>query len=99
MPITVPSVIGSDVLKWFNDTIVTTAPLDDPVAVEDEIFDRRAGDLFIQASRAEIISLLPEVKIPGHRAVSRRVRDLAGGLRQRRGAVARSRGHLRHLVF
>lgn len=64
VPITVPSVIGSDILKWFNDTIVTTAPLDDPVAVEDEIFDRRAGDLFIQASRAEIISLLPDIRFP-----------------------------------
>jgi len=64
VPITVPSVIGSDILKWFNDTIVTTAPLDDPVAVEDEIFDRRAGDLFIQASRAEVISLLPELRFP-----------------------------------
>lgn len=64
VPVTVPSVIGSDVLKWFNDTIVTTAPLDNPVAVEDEIFDRRAGDLFIQASRAEVIALLPDVKFP-----------------------------------
>ncbi len=64
VPITVPSVVGSDILKWFNDTIVTTAPLDDPVAVEDEIFDRRAGDLFIQASRAEVISLLPELRFP-----------------------------------
>jgi hypothetical protein len=64
VPITVPSVIGSDVLKWFNDTIVTTAPLDNPVAVEDEIFARRAGDLYIQASRAEILSILPEVRFP-----------------------------------
>lgn len=64
VPITVPSVIGSDILKWFNDTIVTTAPLDDPVAVEDEIFDRRAGDLYIQVSRAEIIALLPDVRFP-----------------------------------
>jgi hypothetical protein len=64
VPITLPSVIGSDVLKWFNDTILTTAPLDDPAAVEDAIFERRAGDLFIQASRAEIISLVPEVEFP-----------------------------------
>jgi hypothetical protein len=64
VPITVPTVIGSDILKWFNDTIVTTAPFDDPAAVEQEIFDRRAGDLFIQASRAEIVSLLPDVRFP-----------------------------------
>lgn len=64
IPVTVPSVVGSDILKWFNDTIVTSAPLDDPVAVEDEIFDRRAGDLFIQASRGEIIALIPDVRFP-----------------------------------
>jgi hypothetical protein len=66
VPVTVPSVINSNVLKWFNDTIVTAAPLDDPGAVEDEIFDRRAGDLYIQASRAEIISLLPDVRFPAN---------------------------------
>ncbi|HEY6627380.1 MAG TPA: hypothetical protein VI193_00180 [Acidimicrobiia bacterium] len=64
VPITVPSVIRSDVLRWFNDTIVTTAPLDNPVAVEDEIFARRAGDLFIQASRAEMLAILPEIRFP-----------------------------------
>jgi hypothetical protein len=64
VPITVPTVIGSDVLKWFNDTIVTTAPLDDAAAVEDEVFARRTGDLFIQASRAEILSILPELRFP-----------------------------------
>jgi len=64
VPVTVPTAIGSDILKWFNDTIVTTAPLDDPAAVEQEIFDRRAGDLYIQASRAEIVSLLPDVRFP-----------------------------------
>ena len=64
VPTTVPSVIGSDVLKWFNDTIVTTASLDDPAAVEDEIFARRAGDLYIQASRVEVLAILPEIRFP-----------------------------------
>jgi len=64
VPVTLPSVIGSDVLKWFNDTIVTPAPLDDPAAVEDAIFERRAGDLYIQASRAEVISLVPDIRFP-----------------------------------
>jgi hypothetical protein len=64
VPTTVPSVVGSDVLKWFNDTIVTAAPLDNPVAVEDVIFARRAGDLYIQASRAEILAILPEIRFP-----------------------------------
>ncbi len=99
VPITVPSVIGSDVLRWFNDTIVTTAPLDNPVAVEDEIFARRAGDLFIQASRAEILAILPEIRFPAtspflaEYVTSQIVFDNDGELSARSGC------HLRDLVL
>ncbi len=60
---TVPVVIDSGVLKWFNDELVSTA-LDDPEALKVAIFARRGGDLFIQASRAEIAALLPNIEFP-----------------------------------
>ncbi|MCZ6662521.1 MAG: hypothetical protein O6951_06300 [Actinobacteria bacterium] len=63
VPVTVPVVIGSSLLKWFNDTIVTIA-LDDQEALLSEIFARRGGELIVQVSRAEISTLLPEVKFP-----------------------------------
>ena len=62
--VTIPAVIGSGSLKWFNDTIVNSAPLDDLEAVRQAIFGRRSGDLFVQASRLEVMTLLPEVKFP-----------------------------------
>lgn len=62
--ITVPIVVRAENLKWFNDTIVSDVPLDDPQAVAGAIFARRAGDFFIQASRAEIASVLPDVRFP-----------------------------------
>ena len=60
---TVPVVVDATVLKWFNDEIVGQS-LDDPAALKVALFARRAGDLFIQASRAEIAALLPDVKFP-----------------------------------
>ena len=63
VPVTVPVVIGAGLLKWFNDTIVTIA-LDDQEALLSEIFARRGGELIVQVSRAEISTLLPEVKFP-----------------------------------
>ncbi len=62
--VTIPAVINTRTLKWFNDTIVNSAPADDPDAVKDVVFERRSGDLFIQASRFEVATLLPEVKFP-----------------------------------
>ena len=62
--ITIPSVISASTLKWFNDTIVNPAPADDVEAMKDAVFGRRTGDLFVQASRLEVITLLPEVKFP-----------------------------------
>jgi hypothetical protein len=63
VPSTVPLVISASNLKWFNDGIGGEL-LEDPTALRDAIFDRRGGDLFVQASRAEIAVLLPEIKFP-----------------------------------
>jgi len=60
VPTTVPIVISSSILKWFNDDIGGEL-LDDPEALRDAIFDRRAGDLFVQASREEIVALAPDI--------------------------------------
>lgn len=63
VPSTVPVVVDARVLKWFNDQLGGQF-LDDPEALKTAIFARRGGDLFIQASRAEIVALLPEVQFP-----------------------------------
>ncbi len=60
---TVPIVVGADILKWFNDGLGGEF-LDDPEALKVAVFARRGGDLFIQASRAEIVALLPDIKFP-----------------------------------
>jgi hypothetical protein len=60
---TVPIVVGAEILKWYNDGLGGEF-LDDPEALKVAIFARRGGDLFIQASRAEIVALIPEIKFP-----------------------------------
>ena len=60
---TVPVVVDARALKWFNDEL-GGGSLDDPAALKVAVFARRGGDLFIQASRAEIAALLPEIKFP-----------------------------------
>lgn len=60
---TVPLVISGAGLKWFNDDVGGEA-LEDPAALRDLIFARRGGDLFVQASRAEMAALLPDLKFP-----------------------------------
>lgn len=61
---TTPTVVAADRLKWANDGI-ESANLDDQGAVIQEVFGRREGDRFIQASRFEIAAALPEVAFPG----------------------------------
>lgn len=61
--VTVPIVVGGEVLRWFNDSIISRSP-DDLEALRREIFARGAGELIIQASRAEIASLVPDLKFP-----------------------------------
>lgn len=63
VPVTIPVVVSSERLKWFNDTIVTDS-LGDPEALRQEIFRRRGGDLIVQTSRAEIATLVPNLKFP-----------------------------------
>ena len=61
--VTVPVSIGVERLLWSNDEIVTQN-LFDPVLLVSEVFARREGDRFIQASRAEISTMLPDVRFP-----------------------------------
>lgn len=61
--VTVPISIGVEKLLWSNDEIVTQN-LFDPVLLVSEVFARREGDRFIQASRAEISTMLPDVQFP-----------------------------------
>jgi hypothetical protein len=60
---TVPIVVGAEILKWYNDGLGGEF-LDDPDSLKVAIFARRGGDLFIQASRAEMVALLPDLKFP-----------------------------------
>jgi hypothetical protein len=61
--VTAPVAVGVQTLSWSNDAIVTQN-LFDPVLLVSEVFSRREGDRFIQASRAEISTMLPGVQFP-----------------------------------
>lgn len=61
--VTIPTVMATQLAEWANDDIVSEN-LDDPSALISEIFARREGDRFIQASRAEIMTALPGVSFP-----------------------------------
>jgi hypothetical protein len=63
VPVTIPTAISSVELAWSNDEIVNNS-LADPAATVAEVFSRREGDRFIQASRAEIAVALPGVGFP-----------------------------------
>jgi hypothetical protein len=63
VPTTVPIVVSADTLKWFNDGIGGEL-LDNPEALKVAVFARRGGDLNVQASRAEIAALIPDIKFP-----------------------------------
>jgi hypothetical protein len=63
VPTTVPIVISAEILKWFNDDLGGEL-VDDPEAIKTAIFERRGGDLFVQASRAEIAALVPDLRFP-----------------------------------
>lgn len=58
-----PRLAPATALRWSNDEIVA-AVLDDPAAVVAEVFDRRQGDRFIQASRFEIAAAVPDLSFP-----------------------------------
>lgn len=63
--VTTPTVVPAERLLWANDEI-QTANLSDRGALLAEIFERREGDSFIQASRQEIAVALPDVTFPGY---------------------------------
>lgn len=62
-PVTVPESIGTETLLWSNDQIESES-LGDPDALVAEVFSRREGDRFIQASRLEILTVLPDLQFP-----------------------------------
>jgi hypothetical protein len=61
---TIPTKVSVDTLAWANDEIETES-LDDVDTVLQEVFARRQGDRFIQASRSEIAVALDDVAFPG----------------------------------
>lgn len=62
---TAPTVIDSSTLQWSND-VIETQTLDDPALLLAEVFGRRQGDRFIQASRIEVAAALPDVGFPAY---------------------------------
>lgn len=61
--VTTPTIVPAERLSWANDQIESEV-LDDPSALATEVFARREGDRFIQASRSEIAALLEDVAFP-----------------------------------
>lgn len=60
-----PRVAEAITLQWHNDGIATEALEGGDVdAIVGEVFARREGDRFVQASRYEIVAVLPEVEFP-----------------------------------
>ncbi len=60
---TTPTIVDAGQLQWANDDI-ENENLDDPDALLAEVFSRREGDRFIQASRFEIAAALPGISFP-----------------------------------
>jgi hypothetical protein len=60
---TTPTIVAAEELLWANDEI-QTENLSDEEALLAEIFARRQGDRFVQASKAEIAVVLPDVAFP-----------------------------------
>lgn len=60
---TTPTVVAAERLLWANDDL-GTENLEDVAAVLEQVFARREGDRFIQASRFEIAAALDGVTFP-----------------------------------
>ena len=58
-----PKEVPATSLRWHNDDIVS-GPFETPDEVVAEVFSRREGDRFIQASRAEIAAAVPALVFP-----------------------------------
>ncbi len=63
VPTTVPLIVSSAGLIWFNDELSSTEP-GSASEVRASVFARREGDRFIQASRFEVAAVLPELEFP-----------------------------------
>jgi hypothetical protein len=61
--VSAPRFADVEAMKWSNDAIANDQ-LGDPVALVEEVFARRQGDRFIQASRYEIAAALPGLLFP-----------------------------------
>lgn len=61
--VTTVTIVASETLAWAND-VIESESLDDPEALLAEVFSRREGDRFIQASRVEIAAILDGVAFP-----------------------------------
>lgn len=61
-----PRLVPGSNLRWFNDDIVTESlsTREDRDAIVAEVFGRREGDRFIQASRFEIAAVVPDIEFP-----------------------------------
>lgn len=59
---TTPTIVDASQLQWANDDIENESL--DPDALLAEVFSRREGDRFIQASRFEIAAALPGITFP-----------------------------------
>lgn len=58
-----PTIVTANELRWANDDI-ESENLEDADALLDEVFARREGDRFIQASRFEIAAALDAIAFP-----------------------------------
>ncbi|HEX6946403.1 MAG TPA: hypothetical protein VF246_03550 [Acidimicrobiia bacterium] len=58
-----PREVSITTLRWHNDDIIS-GPFQSPEEVVAEVFARREGDRFIQASRAEITTAVPDLVFP-----------------------------------
>lgn len=64
VPTTAQTRVDVATLQWSND-VIQTENREDPEALISEVFSRRQGDRFIQASRFEITMALPDIAFPG----------------------------------
>lgn len=63
--IDLPTTVSSRELSWFNDSIVS-GDLSEPSEVIAGVFARREGDRYIQASRFEVVAVVPDMVFPAN---------------------------------
>lgn len=60
---TTPTIVSVSAMQWANDSFAPDK-LEDVEALLLEVFERREGDRFVQASRSEIAAAVPDVAFP-----------------------------------